>query len=215
MSTWIEDVIKGLDDLNGSASLSDIYKKLREIRQLPHPKSFDAIIRREIESHSSDSEAYTRKGDYFYSVEGLGGGVWGLRNYLKNTPIAIDADIPLGFDEPARIHQETYRILRDTNLARKLKLLHQNKCQLCGTQIELQNGKYYSEAHHITPLGNPHDGPDIAKNIIVLCPNHHVMLDYGAIKLDQSLITAHPKHTIDTQNITYHNDRIWGKVDNQ
>jgi hypothetical protein len=49
-------------------------------------------------------------------------------------------------------------------------------------------------AHHIQPLGRPHCGPDCIENLIVVCPNHHAMCDYGAIKLaltDLHVIAGH------------------------
>ena len=215
MGTWTEDVVTGLENLNGIAPLADIYNELRSIRPEPHPESFDAIIRRTLESNSSDSDAFQGKSDLFYSVDGIGGGVWGLRSALEYTPVAIDAEIPIGVSEPGRQRQETYRILRDTNLARKLKQLHGNKCQICSETIKLPNGKCYSEAHHIRPLGSPHSGPDVAENIIVLCPNHHVMLDYGVIGLELDKLIIHPKHKIGSAYASYHNQAIHGKTANK
>lgn len=211
MGTWTEDVIIGLKNLNGIAPLSDIYSELRKIRPEPHPESLEAIIRRTLESNSSDSDAFNGKSDLFYSVEGIGGGVWGLRSALEFTPIAVDADLPLGVSEPGRQRQETYRILRDTNLARKLKQLHKNRCQICDSSILLPNGVGYSEAHHIKPLGMLHNGPDVPENIIVLCPNHHVMLDYGVMELDVGKLQIHPKHQIGSLYVTYHNENIYGQ----
>lgn len=208
MATWIEDVVSGLENLNGIAPLGDIYNELRRIRPHPHPDSFEAIIRKTLESNSSDSDAFQGKSDLFFSVDGIGSGVWGLRSTLSYTPVAIDAYIPNGVYEPDRQHQETYRILRDTNLARKLKKLHDDKCQICGESIQLRNGSGYSEAHHIKPLGSPHNGPDIPENIIVLCPNHHVMLDYGIIDIDINNLVIHPKHKIGRIYIAYHNEVI-------
>lgn len=212
MATWLEDVVKGLQNLNGVGSLAEIYEELRKLRAEPHPDSFDAIIRRTLESNSSDSEAFNGKDDIFYSVDGLGSGNWGLRSYKQYSPIAIDAQIPLGVQEPSREKQEIYRILRDTNLTKALKNLHRNKCQICGLSIEISKEKYYSEAHHIKPLGTPHFGPDIPENIIVLCPNHHVMLDYGAIELCLSDINVQSKHKIGIEFIQYHNENVFKRV---
>jgi predicted RNase H-like nuclease len=186
------------------------YAQLRKIRPEPHPDSFEAIIRRELESHSSDSEAFSGKHDLFYSVDGIGGGTWGLRSALESTPKA--EDIGSIEDGTSRVHQETYRILRDTKLALKIKLLHMHQCQLCGMQISLDGDeRVYSEAHHIQPLGKPHNGPDTADNILVLCPNHHVMLDYGAIPLKDKDIQLVKGHSINQKFIVYHNNIIWFK----
>ena len=126
----------------------------------------------------------------------------------EQIPIAVDAEMPSGEVRPSKQRQEIYRILRDTNLARQIKQLHRFKCQICGEFIPLPSGDRYAEAHHIKPLGQPHNGPDIAENIIVLCPNHHVMLDYGVIQMSLTEIRDHPKHRIDSEYVDYHNKII-------
>ncbi|MCX5892441.1 MAG: HNH endonuclease, partial [Deltaproteobacteria bacterium] len=60
--------------------------------------------------------------------------------------------------------------------------------------------------HHIKPLGSPHDGPDVRENILCVCPNHHVMLDYGVIELDGVQLPG-----IGREYINYHNEHIFGK----
>ena len=80
--------------------------------------------------------------------------------------------------------------------------------QLCGFTIALPDGSRYAEAHHIQPLGAPHHGPDVAGNIIVVCPNHHAMCDYGTIALDLADLKSHPDHHIDARFIDYHNSTI-------
>ena len=99
--------------------------------------------------------------------------------------------------------------MRDANLARQIKILHKNNCQLCDSKIELSNGESYSEAHHIIPIGKPHNEPDTAGNIIVLCPNHHVMCDYGVIKLERSHIKEQAGHKISQESISYHNEKVF------
>ncbi|RDH13877.1 hypothetical protein DVB88_00195 [Tsukamurella pulmonis] len=93
-------------------------------------------------------------------------------------------------------------------MARKVKLLHKNRCQLCGTTLRLPGGKSYSEAHHIRPLGRPHNGPDTATNILVLCPNDHVLCDMGAVKLSRESIITVTGHEIDEASINYHNSVV-------
>lgn len=119
------------------------------------------------------------------------------------TPKASDIEEPT---TPERVKQETYRILRDTNLARNVKTENQFLCELCGQSLKLGNGKPYAEAHHIKPLGSPHNGPDTRSNILCVCPNHHVLLDYGAIKLD-----ADKLQNIKSEYIDYHNTQIFAK----
>jgi predicted restriction endonuclease len=63
--------------------------------------------------------------------------------------------------------------------------LHEYRCQICGKRIALPDGGFYAEAHHIRPLGSPHNGPDHVGNILCVCPNHHVALDYLCLRLDK------------------------------
>lgn len=208
MNNWKEDIVLALEQLNGVASLKEIYDAVKLIRKSSDTLSFKATIRKTIEDHSSDSKNFKGKNenDLFYSVKGLGKGIWGLRLSLNNaTSLALDIeDIEL----PDRKMTLVYRILRDTQLARTIKLLHKNRCQICGTIISIDDGKTYSEAHHIQPLGKPHNGPDIEGNILILCPNHHSMIDYGGIKLKISDIRKHECHKIDEKYIEYHNQKI-------
>lgn len=130
-------------------------------------------------------------------------GYWTIRQF-ESVVLASDMTPPA----PDRIQVVTYRILRDTELARQIKTLHQNRCQICGTSIVLPGGRHYSEAHHIQPLGEPHSGPDVSENILVLCPNHHAICDYGAITLSLTNLRVLDTHVIGQQYVDYHNTNI-------
>lgn len=123
------------------------------------------------------------------------------------TPTAVDITEPKLTQRHA---VQTYRILRDTALARWLKHIYEYECQLCGITIELANGERYAEVHHIQPLGTPHNGPDILENLLVLCPNHHAMCDLGAIKLSLEELRLSKTHPISRQRLEYHNTKILG-----
>jgi hypothetical protein len=114
---------------------------------------------------------------------------------------ASDIDEP---DAPKRVETTAYRILRDTKKARNIKWLYDNRCQICGEAIMLGN-RPYAEAHHIKPLGTPHNGPDHESNILCVCPNHHVMLDYFAIELDLTQLRLREAHQLNPKYVAYHN----------
>jgi hypothetical protein len=120
--------------------------------------------------------------------------------YPSPTLEATDLAIP-----PDRVHFWTSRIIRDTELAWRVKVIHSFKCQICRYSIELQDGKYYAESHHLKPLGNPHTGPDIIGNIVCLCPNHHAALDYLAFAISLPMFHQLAAHVIDHSYIDYHN----------
>ena len=103
----------------------------------------------------------------------------------------------------------TNRIIRDTPLARRVKKLHNNRCQVCNLRLTLFGEESYAEAHHIKPLGSVHQGPDVAENIMCVCPNCHAQLDYGAIKLDKATLRFIPKHRVKDEYIDYHNGSIY------
>jgi hypothetical protein len=123
---------------------------------------------------------------------------------LRHSPRSVDLDPPA----TQRVASTVYRILRDTELTRKLKQDYEYRCQICGYSIELSDGTRYAEAHHIQPLGRPHCGPDCVENLIVVCPNHHAMCDYCAIKLVLTDLHVIVGHCIDPKFIAYHNDVV-------
>lgn len=114
------------------------------------------------------------------------------------------------YEAPPRSETRTLRVVRDTEQARRLKVLYDYRCQVCGEQLETPVGPY-AEAAHIRPLGRPHDGPDVPGNLLCLCPNHHVLFDHYrfAIADDLSLIgleghlICQAEHIIDRDHLRY------------
>lgn len=211
MPTWEEDIVTALTGLGGTATYEQIYDELASLRPR-RPASWKNIVQRTIQNRSSDSNGFRNGSDLFFAVNGLGQGVWGLRGLVDATPVAADIALPAGNAAPGRAAQTSYRVLRDTTLARQIKLLHRDECQLCGLALQISPTKTYSEAHHIIPLGAPHNGPDQASNVIVLCPNHHALCDMGAIELRRQDLRATVGHQIADVSLNYHNGRIFGQV---
>ncbi len=121
---------------------------------------------------------------------------------------AVDLDEP---SLPRWVVQQTTRVIRDTSTVKDLKKIHGNRCQICGTAVELGRGILYSEGHHIRPLGGEHEGSDEASNILIVCPNHHAQCDFGAIRLDLDALRLRPEHNISLQYIDYHNQHVFGR----
>ena len=111
------------------------------------------------------------------------------------------------------------RIVRDTEQARKIKMLYDYSCQVCQVRLEGSAGPY-AEAAHIRPLGTPHNGPDTADNLLCLCPNHHVLFDYGgfAISDDWSLLGIEGSlqldkaHMINLDHVHYHRAHYYRNI---
>jgi putative restriction endonuclease len=135
------------------------------------------------------------------------------------TPVPIPPKIlPTG---PApRAEATVQRLVRSTHVSRRVKELHDYMCQICGEQIVIAPGPY-AEGAHIRPLGRPHDGPDVAANVLCLCPNDHVRFEFGALVVEDDLsITDRVNnatlgnlrtvrgHEIDRTQLAYHRARF-------
>ena len=90
---------------------------------------------------------------------------------------------------------------RDAGKVKKLKKFYQHKCQVCLDRIQIGNQKYYSEVHHLRPLGKEENGKDDLPNMMVVCPNHHIAFQYCAIRI-----------SLDGKNIVDRNNKIMGKL---
>lgn len=108
------------------------------------------------------------------------------------------------------------RLVRDTRQAVAIKQLYNYQCQICGCRLETPVGPY-AEGAHIKPLGKPHNGPDVAGNILCLCPNHHVLFDSGAIAIADDLtllgiegrLTIKTEHNLNSEFLCYHREKYW------
>ncbi len=110
-------------------------------------------------------------------------------------------------EETVRVKKELHLILRKQSLVDKIKKSYNNTCQICGIKINISKKKAYSEVHHIIPLGKPHNGKDSLDNLICVCPNHHIQLDYFSIIIDIDSLKL-VKHKISEASVTYHNERV-------
>ncbi|MEU7470222.1 HNH endonuclease [Streptomyces sp. NPDC044984] len=109
-------------------------------------------------------------------------------------------------------------IVRDEALARKVKELEGDRCQICDTALRYLN-RPYSQAAHIRGLGRPHHGPDELQNLLCLCANCHVLFDGLEIYVDSDGLVRgtrdgreprplrrDPGHPVDEAHLGYHRD---------
>lgn len=120
---------------------------------------------------------------------------------------------------PRRASATTTRIIRDTELGRRLKRSYDFACQICSITLVAPTGPY-AEVHHLRPLGAEHRGTDSWRNMIVVCPNCHVRLDLliTAIQPGTNILVervgrgagqaGHVRfihgHVLDRKNVEYH-----------
>jgi putative restriction endonuclease len=159
--------------------------------------------------------------DEFWEETGRSGfKVWRFR--LRKNDDSILPPLKTGTETPTNPERRavtTTRIVRDTEMSRRVKHLYDYICQICRTRLETPAGPY-AEGAHIKPLGVPHNGPDVDANLLCLCPNHHVLFDIGAIALADDLSVlglALPtklilKHEVGIEYVRYHRQHFGGLI---
>ena len=205
MNEIARKIVEILRQLNGTAALNQIYDSLQG-------KYTEPYIRQQIQAHSSDTLTYLNfpnNEDLFFSVNGLGNGVWGLRNFTISENNQLNNQ---GNNQPERRLTTINRIIRDTALANDIKRLAVHRCQLCESTFALPNGSYYIEAHHIRPLGEPYNGPDTRDNILIVCPNCHIKCDYKLIRIEMNDIRNNIQG-VNQEYLDFHNNQYTVRVD--
>jgi len=126
---------------------------------------------------------------------------------------------PTGNPRPTRTTGVVQRVVRNSEVARWVKELYDHTCQICGTKLAMRDTEY-AEGAHIKALGHPHGGADQVGNVLCLCPNHHVLFDFGAIYLSDDLtvydhartrlgqLKVKPRHGIDIASVASHRERF-------
>ena len=75
---WVDDIVTALTRLDGQASLDEIYRTTKAIRQgagRSLTRQWQATVRRTLEDHSSDSANY--RAENLFRI--VGRGIWALR----------------------------------------------------------------------------------------------------------------------------------------
>ena len=139
-----------------------------------------------------------------------------LLDNIKSEFIEQNIELSNGQRVVKRIEVFISRVIRDTKISKQIKKRYNYECQICGLSISTNTeaGKYV-EAAHIKPIAK--GGNDNPNNIICLCPNHHTMLDFGTISIDDDLTLLGMKgelkcnHKLDIENLKYHRDTVFKK----
>jgi putative restriction endonuclease len=113
-----------------------------------------------------------------------------------------------------------FAMVRDAGVPATVKKLYDYRCQICGIRLETLGGPY-AEGAHLIPLGGSNGGGiDDVTNVLCLCPNHHVLLDHGAIAFsdnwsvydraghDLGQLYVHPKHGLNIAHAKVHREAM-------
>ena len=175
--SWLHDLVEIYNELGGQAAYSDVYQLARRRRQGRGASWTDqshATIRRTVEDHAESSSNF--KGNpVFYSVNGHGAGVWALLpEYIAVVPTSVDAPAYLeGIEGIVQEHRYLLRS-RDARLVETRRVLDNYTCQTCGFRLEVSEGKFIIEVHHLNPIGELSEATVTSvDNLICLCPTCH------------------------------------------
>ena len=182
--TYKEIIMKALEILGGHAYLSDIYTVFLSIYEGDLPKSWKANIRAIIEDNSSDSIRYKGAEDLFYSVEGVGKGHWGLRDFASETHVDLTQEDD-EFSEGKillKSHLQRERNVKLIELSKKKFIEKHGRlyCEVCGFDFEATYGELgnnFIEAHHIKPVSQMTENEKTSiDDIVMVCSNCHSMI---------------------------------------
>lgn len=81
--TWKDELIRGLKHFGREAHRQELFEYIRQTTTKNVTKEFIKTLQKELERLSKDSNNFSGT-DVFYSVDGIGSGVWGLNNYTPD-----------------------------------------------------------------------------------------------------------------------------------
>ncbi|MGN0612450.1 MAG: AAA family ATPase [Porcipelethomonas sp.] len=92
--TYLSEIIESLKELGGIASLNDLNNKIQErglLKSINTNSNWKYAVSMNLQQHCKETKSYVEGNEnLFYSVEGLGKGVWGLRGYEQDE---VETDI--------------------------------------------------------------------------------------------------------------------------
>ncbi len=162
--------------------------------------------------------------DHWHAIGKDGFRIWRFRLVALESADPPPAETAAPTGPAVRVASVIQRLVRNTEVATRVKQLHDYRCQVCSLRLDTPTGPY-AEGAHVQALGRPHDGPDVIGNVLCLCPNHHVLFDAGAIFVDAHGIVRDAQgttvgplrmvsgHAINPDHLRYHREAHGGNPD--
>ncbi|MBE7896962.1 HNH endonuclease [Paenibacillus polymyxa] len=181
--SWLEEIIEALNELGGEGTLLDIYTQIEDRKQMELTKAWKNTVRRTIYDNTKDSVG---RRDVFYSVEGKGNGIWGLKDFEANKENIEITEDDTGFPEgkkKLRLHLSRERrpaVVREAKKIFKEKNGGNLFCEICGfnfSSVYGELGEDFIEGHHVIPVSELNeDHKTKVEDIAMVCSNCHRML---------------------------------------
>lgn len=180
-----ETVAAALRSLGGQARPVEIADEIRRLFPGPHTDNLLQSVRARIQECSSDSHHWKKKRNLFYSVHGIGGGVWGLRDMDPLNPVNRDSivdpvEIYMAAEGAATLRTHLRRERSKSLIERFKKQLETFTCSVCDFDFGETYGELgcgFIEAHHKVPVARLEPGARTRlEDLVAVCANCHRML---------------------------------------
>lgn len=182
--SWHERIYEVIKQLGGEATLKDIYEAVEKSDVLL-TSAYQNTIRDSIQRNSSDSARYNGKRDWFYSVNGKGEGIWGIRKDVPDVGVGNftedDISFPEGKEQLKRhiSRERNPRLIREAK--KRFKKIHGRLyCEVCGFDFKVvygEIGEDFIEAHHTKAISEMKEGDKTSMlDLAMVCSNCHRML---------------------------------------
>lgn len=134
-TTYLSEITEALKALGGTGHLSDICHVMEERDKLPAIKTnpaWESAVRAAIQSHCSETQSYKEgNSDLFYSVHGIGQGVWGLRAYADASTSSISVDPPVSQQDPETSTEDDPKAYDRSQFLQEVYMSGENFDTLC------------------------------------------------------------------------------------
>ncbi len=188
-------IVVALRRLGGQARPVEIADEIRKLFPGPHPTSLLRSVRARVQECSSDSKNWRGKRDLFYSVNGIGGGVWGLRemdllNPVNEDGFADSAESYMAEEGTAKLRTHLRRERSKSLVDRFKRELTSLACVVCDFDFARKYGELgrgFIEAHHKIPVAQLRPGAlTKLEDLAPVCANCHRMLHRsGGLSIDE------------------------------
>jgi len=203
---WSFITAEAVDNLKGETPNPMLYDEIERLGIRDFTDNWRMTVQGTIERHSIDSEAWGENFDVFYSVQGMGQGVWGLRHQYRITADTIQDSNPI---IPDILDSETESFVKKTiqapNYALRTIAVRRGQPAFRATLLRLYGSCMITdcsdsqvlEACHIIPYSISNDNS--AENGLLLRADIHTLFDLKLITIDNQLIIRVSSELEDTR----------------
>lgn len=203
MAAWSDDVLEAMENIAGPASYDQIYRQVKEVRLgsgRSWPENAEAIVRREIQQASSDAVSWKGQKDNYFSVAGLGQGIWSIRDIAK---IGVASKHSHNFEgfyvsglEGVVFETAYLNRTRNRQLVEACRKRDDEICRTCSTKPTGRDHATVIEVHHLIPLRSADGRGQLTRleDLVCLCPTCHRIAHTGKerpLSLDEIRVVLH------------------------